>query len=91
MPIEVILSGRMETCRPEDALAEVAERMSEHAVARLQVIADDGGVISTITDLDIAIAASVEGRKLIDLTVREAMSRELGVGAGIQGAKLEAE
>jgi len=66
----------MKTCRPDDALAEVAQKMSEHAVGSVQVIADDGGVISTITDLDIAIAASIEGRKLIDLTVREAMFRE---------------
>jgi predicted transcriptional regulator len=72
----------METCRPEDALAEVAQKMSEHAVASLPVIADDGGVISTITELDIAIAASIEGRKLIDLTVREAMSRGPDVGPG---------
>ena len=82
MPIEAVLSGRVETCRPEDTLAEVAQKMSEHGIGSLPVVADDGGVISTITDLDIAIAASIEGRKLIDLTVRELTSRELGVDAG---------
>jgi len=80
----------METCHPDDALAEVAQKMSEHAVARLRVVADDGGVISTMTDLDIAIAASTEGRKLIDLTVREAMSREPDVGRGLVSVRVEA-
>ena len=80
MPIEGILFRRVETCRPEDTLAQVAQKMSDHDVGSLPVIVDDGRVISVITDLDIAIAASTEGRKLIDLTVREAMSRELAVG-----------
>ena len=82
MPIEAMLSTRVETCSPEDTLAEVAQKMSENDVARLRVIADDGVVISTITDLDIAIAASIEGRKLVDLTVREAISRALELGVG---------
>lgn len=82
MPIEGILFRRVETCRPEDTLAQVAQKMSAHDVGSLPVIVDDGRVISVITDLDIAIAASTEGRKLIDLTVREAMSRELAVAAG---------
>jgi predicted transcriptional regulator len=82
MPIETVLSMRVEMCRPEDTLAEVAQKMSERGIGSLPVVTDDGSVVSTITDLDIAIAASIEGRKLIDLTVREAMSRELGVGTG---------
>jgi CBS domain-containing protein len=82
MRIEGILSRRVETCRPEDTLAQVAQKMSEDDVGSLPVIADDGRVVSVITDLDIAIAASTEGRRLIDLTVREAMSRGPAVGAG---------
>src|SRR5690349_1201515 len=72
---EETLAGPVKTCRPEDTLAQVAQMMSEHAIGRVSVIADDGRVISVITDLDIAIAASIEGRKLSDLTVQEAMSR----------------
>ena len=83
MPVEGILSRQVETCRPEDTLAQVAEKMSEHGIDSLPVIADDGRVTSSITDLDIGIAASIEGRKLIDLTVREAMSRDLAMGAEI--------
>ena len=82
MPVEGILSKSVETCRPEDTLEQVAQKMSEHGISSLVVVTDDGGVISTITDLDIAIAASIEGRKLIDLTVRELTSRELSLDGG---------
>jgi CBS domain-containing protein len=82
MLIEDILSRRVETCRPGDTLGQVAQKMSEHDIGSLPVLADDGRVISVITDLDIAIAASIEGRKLIDLTVHEAISPWLAVGAG---------
>ena len=75
MPVEGTLSRFVETCRPEDTLAQVAQKMSEHDVVSLPVIADDGRVISVLTEVDIAVTASIEGRKLIDLTVREAMSR----------------
>ena len=81
MPVEGVVSRNVETCRPEDTLAQVAEKMSEHGVVLLSVIGDDGGVIAVITDLDIALAASNEGRKLADLTVREALFREVGAGS----------
>ena len=81
MPIEAALSMRVKMCRPEDTLAEVAQKMSEHGVGSLPVVADDGSVILAITDLDVAIAASIEGRRLTDMTVREALSRALGVDA----------
>ena len=80
MPVEGVVSRSVETCRPEDTLAQVAEKMSEHGVVLLSVIGDDGGVIAVITDLDIALAASNEGRKLADLTVREALFREVDAG-----------
>ena len=78
MPVEGILSRSVETCRPEDTLEQVAQKMSERGVAGLSVIEEDGRVISIITDLKIAITASNEGRKLADLTVREAMLRDAG-------------
>ena len=76
MPVEGIVSTSVATCRPEDTLEQVAQKMSEHGVPGLSVVAEDGRIISIITDLKIAIAASNEGRKLADLTVREAMFRE---------------
>jgi len=78
MPVEGILSKSVETCRPEDTLEQVAQKMSERGVAGLSVVEEDGRVISIITDLKIAIAASNEGRKLADLTVRDAMLRDAG-------------
>jgi CBS domain-containing protein len=77
MPVEGISSRSVETCRPEDTLEQVAQKMSEHGVSGLLVIEDDGRSLSIITDLDIAVAASIEGRKLTDLTVREAMFRDV--------------
>ena len=80
MPVKGVLSRPVETCRPDDTLAQVAQKMSNHGVAGLSVIGDDGGMIAVITDLDIALAASNEGRKLADLTVREALFRDAGTG-----------
>jgi len=75
VPIEKSLARPVQTCHPGDTLAQVAQKMSEHDVGSVLVLADDGRVMSVITDLDVAISASIEGRKLIDLTVREAISR----------------
>jgi CBS domain-containing protein len=80
MPVEGVLSRSVETCRPDDTLAQVAQKMSEHGVVLLSVIGDDGAVIAVVTDLDIALAASNEGRKLAQLTVREALFRDEGPG-----------
>ncbi len=70
------------TCRPEDTLSQAAEKMSEHGVVNLSVVADDGRVISVITDLDIALVASIRGKKLSDLTIRDGMSMYPAEGAG---------
>jgi CBS domain-containing protein len=83
MPVEGAFPRSVETCRPDDTLAQVAQKMSEHAVVLLSVIGDDGGVIAVLTDLDIALAASNEGRKLTDLTVREALFRDASAGTPV--------
>ena len=80
MPVEGVLSRSLETCRPDDTLSQVARKMSEHGVVLMSVVGDDGGVIAVITDLDIALAASNDGRKLADLTVREALFRDVVTG-----------
>ena len=54
MPVEGVLSRRVETCRLDDTLAQVAQKMSEGGVAGLSVIGDDGGVVAVITDLLVA-------------------------------------
>jgi CBS domain-containing protein len=77
MRVDAIMSRRVETCRPEDTLAQAAQKMWEHDIGSLPVIGADGRVTSMITDRDIAMDAFIKGKKLTDLKVGEAMSRRL--------------
>ena len=77
MRIQDIMCKHVETCRPEDTLAQVAQKMWEHDIGSLPVVAADGRVTSVITDRDIAMDAYIKGKSLGELTVSEAMSHRL--------------
>ncbi|HTS82363.1 MAG TPA: CBS domain-containing protein [Myxococcaceae bacterium] len=77
MRIEDIMNRHVETCRPEDTLAQAAKKMWEHDIGSLPVVAADGRVTSVITDRDIAMDAYIKGKALEELTVSEAMSHRL--------------
>jgi len=77
MRIEDIMCKQVETCRSEDTLAQAAAKMWEHDIGALPVLGLDGRVTSVITDRDIAMDAYINGKKLGELNVAEAMSRRL--------------
>jgi CBS domain-containing protein len=77
MRVEEIMSKRLETCRPEDSLEQAAQKMWEHDIGSLPVLAADGRAISVITDRDIAMSAYIHGKAFGEIKVSEAMSRRL--------------
>jgi len=77
MHIDEIMSTHLQICRPEDSLELAAQKMWEHDIGALPVVAADGRVTSVITDRDIAMAAYTRGKALGKIKVSEAMSRRL--------------
>ena len=74
MKVEEIMSVQLKTCRAEDSLRAVGQSMWDHDIGLLPVISEQGKLRAVITDRDIAIAASMSGRTLSEMTVAEAMS-----------------
>jgi CBS domain-containing protein len=77
MRVEEIMSSQLETCRPEDSLEQAAQKMWEHDIGSLPVLAPDGRALSMITDRDIAMSAYIHGMALKEMKVSDAMSRRL--------------
>ena len=77
MRVEEIMSKQLETCRPEDSLEQAVQKMWEHDIGSLPVLAADGRAISMITDRDIVMSAYIHGMALREIKVSEAMSKRL--------------
>src|SRR6185503_13025517 len=77
MRVQDIMSEALKSCRPETNLAEAASIMWEGDCGILPVTGDGGRVIGMITDRDIAIAAGTTNRIPSEITVSDAMSRDV--------------
>jgi CBS domain-containing protein len=79
MIVERLMSRDVSTCHPEQSLSETARIMWEHDCGCVPVVADDGSgrLAGIITDRDICMSAYFQGRRLQDLCVADAMSREV--------------
>jgi CBS domain-containing protein len=67
------------TCRPDDAIVDVARLMRSYDVGSLPVVKDDQSqvLVGVITDRDIAIRVVGEGRNPAQAKVSEAMSTDV--------------
>ncbi len=74
-----VMSVDVVSCQRSDSLAVAAQRMWEHDVGALPVLAADARPIAMITDRDICMATYTQGRRLTEIPVGSAMSRELYV------------
>jgi CBS domain-containing protein len=63
------------TCSSTEALAQAVTRMWDFDLGWLPVV-DEGQLVGVITDRDACIAACTRGKRLDDVTVGSAMSRE---------------
>jgi CBS domain-containing protein len=74
-----LMTTPVHTCRPDETLAQAAERMWAKDCGCLPVIEADGAgqVVGMITDRDICMSALFQGRPLHEVTVSDAMSKNL--------------
>lgn len=80
MKVEQLMTRNVQTCRASDGLERAAQLMWEHDCGVVPVMADGNGaarVVGMLTDRDICMAAYTQGRRLEDIPVASAMSREV--------------
>ena len=83
MKIEDIMTRDVKTCRPGETLADAARIMWDHDCGCVPVVNQRNEVIGMLTDRDVCMAAYTQGRPLVDIPVKDAMSRNVfGVGPG---------
>jgi CBS domain-containing protein len=72
-----IMSDEVFTCRATDVLDTPARLMWEHDCGSVPVVDDEQRVVGVITDRDICMAAYTQGRRLSEMSVSSAMSRQV--------------
>ncbi len=77
MNVDEIMTRDVQTCRPDQTLAEAANVLWEHDCGVVPVVDDAGRVVGMLTDRDICMAAFFQGEPLGSISVRTAMSKEV--------------
>ena len=76
MQINQVMTRNPEVLRPEASVREAAQRMKELDVGMFP-ICDGERLIGTITDRDIALRATADGRDADETTVKDVMTQEV--------------
>ncbi|HYH86536.1 MAG TPA: CBS domain-containing protein [Pyrinomonadaceae bacterium] len=77
MLVESLMTPDPESCRPEASLADAASIMWRRDCGVVPVTEGDGVVVGIITDRDICMALALGGRLAAEVSVGEAMSRDV--------------
>jgi CBS domain-containing protein len=77
MNVSQLMNRTVETCGPDESLADAAGRMWQHDIGCLAVLDGTGNVVGMVTDRDVCMAALMEGRALHEIPVARAMSKEV--------------
>jgi CBS domain-containing protein len=77
MNVSQLMNRSVETCGPDESLADAARRMWNSDIGCLAVVDGEGNVLGMVTDRDVCMAALMEGRPLHDIAVSRAMSKEV--------------
>jgi CBS domain-containing protein len=77
MKVEQIMSRNVRTCSSEDSLNTAARIMWENDCGCVPVVDAGNHVMGMLTDRDISMAAYIQGRRLNDMSVSSAMSRDV--------------
>jgi len=64
-------------CTADETCADAARVMCERDVGSVPVVDPQGAVVGMITDRDVCIAAYKQGRPLVDLDVKDCMSKNV--------------
>jgi CBS domain-containing protein len=77
MKLGSIMTGGIESVRPQATLAEAAKKMASQDIGSLPVCAEQHKVIGIITDRDITVRAVARGMDPNQTRVEEVMTREV--------------
>lgn len=77
MQVREVMTGNVKSCRPVTNLAEAAKIMWDNDCGVLPAVNDEGKIIGTITDRDIAIAVGTKNRLASDITVGEIIPHQV--------------
>jgi CBS domain-containing protein len=74
MKVDDVMTKNVQSCRPENDLADAAMRMWRNDCGVLPVLAEGGKVVGMITDRDICMAAATKHRDPANIRVGEVIS-----------------
>jgi CBS domain-containing protein len=77
MKLGSIMTGGIESVRPQATLAEAAKKMASQDIGSLPVCAERHKVVGIITDRDITVRAVARGMDPNQTRVEEVMTREV--------------
>lgn len=77
MLVEQLMSQPAITCTQDDRLNTAAQLMWENDCGVLPVVDDDGRLVGILTDRDICMSAYTQGRSLQELSVSNAMAKQV--------------
>lgn len=77
MKISQLCHHSVVTCSDRDHLDQAASLMWSNNIGFMPVLGDDGRLVGTITDRDIAMAALLQGSPLRAVTVSSVMNKEV--------------
>jgi CBS domain-containing protein len=77
MNVSQLMNRSVETCGPDDSLADAAERMWRCDIGCLAVLDPQGSLVGMVTDRDLCMAALMEGRALHEIPVARAMCKDI--------------
>jgi CBS domain-containing protein len=77
MKVERVMTGDVQTCRPETNLAAAAIEMWKRDCGALPVVTAAGQVVGMITDRDICMAAATKHCAPANISVKEVMSGQV--------------
>jgi len=77
MLVEDLMTREVESCRPEDSLAEAAAVMWRRDCGAVPVLGVEGDVAGMITDRDICMALATRRAYAADVSVGEVMARDV--------------
>ncbi|GAB4276676.1 MAG: CBS domain-containing protein [Deferrisomatales bacterium] len=74
-------SGKLVTCRPDTSVPEVAALLTEKRIGAVPVLGEKQRLVGVLSERDLARGIAEYGAQVIELAVRDLMTREVTVCA----------
>jgi CBS domain-containing protein len=77
MNVSQLMTKDVATCRPDEPLNRATQIMWDHDCGCVPVVDEEGKIQGMITDRDICMAAFTQGKRLDEIPIASAMSRQV--------------